>query len=96
VAVFDDAVCDLPSVLGALYVTEGATLGGAVIAPHLRSTLAAPVPLAFFEAYADQVGTRWAEFRRVTRSTLTDHDEIDRAVTAARAVFEQFAEALAA
>jgi heme oxygenase len=90
---FDATVHDAPSLIGALYVTEGATLGGAVIAPHLRATLGESVPCAFFTSYGDEVAPRWAQFRRIARATLCAPGEVERATTAAQKVFEEFAEA---
>ncbi len=62
---------DLPAldsaaqVLGALYVFEGATLGGQVISRHLESTLGLTggAGYRYFLSYGPDVGRRWQEFR---------------------------------
>ncbi|CAA9440161.1 MAG: bacteriophytochrome heme oxygenase BphO [uncultured Phycisphaerae bacterium] len=72
-AVDPDAVepCDdLPPVdrpgrlLGSLYVMEGSTLGGQVVARHLGRALglADGVGYAYFRGHGDQTGRRWREF----------------------------------
>lgn len=49
---------------GALYVIEGATLGGAVIAKQVRRRLGfTPTKgCSFFQCYGDHIGARWKEF----------------------------------
>jgi heme oxygenase len=81
--------------LGALYVTEGATLGGALISAHVREVLPA-APRAFFEAYGADVPLRWSEFRATARALLTTPDDLERAAAAADAVFATFLDATAA
>lgn len=51
--------------LGALYVTEGATLGGQLISRHVRRTFGLPEGkgYTFFCSYADRVGPMWTVFR---------------------------------
>ena len=51
-------------VLGAVYVMEGATLGGALVVRSLRSAFAAPPPHRFFDSYGTRRGAMWAAFRR--------------------------------
>ncbi len=47
--------------LGCLYVTEGATLGGAIISRHVAATLrfATDSGSAFFSSYGEQRGAMW-------------------------------------
>lgn len=56
----------LPRALGALYVLEGATLGGQIIRRHLAATLGLgpATGAAFLTSYGDQVGPMWKAFRR--------------------------------
>jgi heme oxygenase len=74
-------VPDLPGTaeaLGALYVVEGATLGGQVIVRTLRS--GARVPLAatgFLGSYGPEVGRLWRDWRRCTERWVGD--DVDRA-----------------
>jgi heme oxygenase len=74
--------------LGSLYVLEGSTLGGQVIARHARRVLPLPAGqgTAFFESYGPAVGARWVAFRQMlaeSSTSLTDGS----AVTAARQTF---------
>ena len=50
--------------LGVLYVTEGASLGGQIIARRLAIDLGLTPETGarFFSSYRDQVGARWREF----------------------------------
>lgn len=66
------ALCsDLPriesveSALGSMYVFEGATLGGQVIARRLRSRFGLEAGSSFFNSYGDEVGPMWKAFRGV-------------------------------
>ncbi len=62
---------DLPDVstperaLGALYVFEGATLGGQIISKHLEQELgyAGGQGYRYFQAYGPETGRRWQAFR---------------------------------
>jgi heme oxygenase (biliverdin-IX-beta and delta-forming) len=85
---------DLPALgtraqaMGSLYVVEGSTLGGQLIARHARRSLDLPAGggTAFFESYGPAVGARWVAFRErlaETSSPLTDGS----AVAAARQTF---------
>jgi heme oxygenase len=60
------AVGDLPAAFGALYVSEGSTLGGAIVGPNIRSTLRARGELGeaftFYGAYGPLLGSRWRDF----------------------------------
>ena len=57
-------VCSVDDALGALYVLEGATLGGQLIARHLRARLAldAGSGAAFFGNAGEPVGPAWRRF----------------------------------
>lgn len=54
------ALDTVPSALGCMYVLEGATLGGAVIARYLAGTMG--VCSAFFGSYGSTTGAMWKEF----------------------------------
>jgi heme oxygenase len=56
---------DLPTALGCLYVLEGSTLGGQLMARHLAATLEldATNGAAFFNSYGPEVGPMWKAFR---------------------------------
>jgi len=69
---------------GCLYVLEGATLGGAVIARHLQQTfgLHAQNGAAFYNAYGQSIGPMWKSFGEALSefviATASDEDEIIR------------------
>lgn len=54
----------LADVVGALYVTEGATLGGQIITKHVtkRLGLSPSRGCTFFASYGDEVGPMWQSF----------------------------------
>jgi len=54
--------------LGAMYVTEGSTLGGMYIMKHLRATLGSHMPFSFLDIYNHQAGTRWKHFLTIFNS----------------------------
>ncbi len=83
--------------LGALYVAEGSTLGGRVIANALRQTPdLTGLTSRFFGGYGDQTGPRWKTFGTylVQRSNSPD-DEIVSGANQAFAYFKQLAISLA-
>lgn len=54
-------------ILGAMYVTEGSTLGGRFLSRHIESTLGLSnnAGYSFFNAYGAQTGARWKEFGNI-------------------------------
>ncbi len=73
--------------LGALYVSEGATLGGRVIAPHVRAVLGRDTPVEFFECSGVDVQARWTACRRlIDRSLLTSSDRTEAVARRGRGV----------
>lgn len=56
------ALHGVPRALGCMYVLEGATLGGAVIARHLERTWG--IRSAFFGSYGSATGAMWKAFGR--------------------------------
>ena len=75
--------------LGSLYVLEGATLGGQLIAQHVERTLdlRRGAGSAYFRSYGKKVAERWRAFqaRLVAVSSPSADDAI---VSAARATFD--------
>jgi heme oxygenase (biliverdin-IX-beta and delta-forming) len=79
--------------LGALYVAEGATLGGQVVDKALRRIAGlgeAAVPSRFFGGYSDQTGPRWQAFGTYLTNRADDHH--DEVVDAAGRAFDYFGE----
>jgi heme oxygenase len=79
---------NLPSLLGAMYVMEGSTLGGQLIARQLQKTLQLSdgKGSAFFWGHGDQTGLMWKEFCQVLKVKVTD-DETESVVLSAKAMF---------
>lgn len=51
--------------LGVMYVVEGSTLGGPIIARLLQMRLNSDRVMSFFSAYGNESGTMWAAFRQL-------------------------------
>lgn len=92
------AIRSVAAALGALYVLEGATLGGQIIARQLRRELGSAVEpcIAFFSGYGERTGPMWKRFRADTDRFLARLAEPERAaaeveiVAAARETFLVF------
>lgn len=54
------ALASVPAALGCMYVLEGATLGGAIIARHLQRVRG--THSAFFGSYGSRIGAMWTAF----------------------------------
>src|SRR5690349_11214221 len=68
-----------PEILGAAYVLDGSTLGGQIIALHLRQTLQLGDTdgCRFFNSYGDNVGAQWQAFRvELLRASSPANDPI--------------------
>lgn len=83
------AVTSLAAALGCLYVIEGATLGGQLIARHVMPLLglSPETGCAFFTSYGTEVGRRWRALGELLRAQLTTAADADRAATAAHDTF---------
>ena len=90
------ALCgDLPSadneaeILGCLYVMEGATLGGRMIAQHIQATfnITPTTGGSFFDGYGDGTGKMWQAMRQLLLSCATDTETEDAMVVSAIATF---------
>ena len=81
------------AVLGGLYVTEGATLGGQIISRHLRRTFPFPADRGdcFFRSYGNKVGEMWSSFRTVLSAHASPSSD-DGIIQAARNTFQAFYE----
>lgn len=78
--------------LGCLYVVEGATLGGQVIARRMRQEFGAPIEsaVAFFSSYGADVGQRWLTFCSLLADVLHNPDAEQTVVASAVAMFGGF------
>jgi heme oxygenase (biliverdin-IX-beta and delta-forming) len=79
---------DQPSLLGAMYVMEGSTLGGQLIARQLQKTLHLSEGNgdAYFRGHGDQTGAMWREFCEVLKMRVTEA-ETESVVRSAKAMF---------
>jgi heme oxygenase (biliverdin-IX-beta and delta-forming) len=78
---------------GAMYVMEGATLGGQVITRHLKQHLDLTPENggAFFNSYGHLVGPKWKEFGTAITAFADGHDNNDEIVQSAKDTFDSFA-----
>lgn len=91
----------LPAALGALYVLEGATLGGQLMLRHVGASLGldAAAGAAFYASYGAHVGPMWRTFGRTLAAVVAEADGddtgsgacADAVVAAACATFDAFA-----
>ena len=79
-----------PEVFGWLYVTEGSTLGGAIIDHHLLSlSVLGGATLGCFTPYPEGPGPMWRSYRSILQEFAVGHPgRIDAVITAAVATFE--------
>ena len=85
------AVGDEPAALGGLYVLEGATLGGRVIARRLRQSWGSrpELPFAFLEFGGEHLGSQWRRFGDALEAWAVAHSGVDEAIIdGAIAVFQ--------
>lgn len=75
--------------IGAIYVVEGSTLGGQIIARRVKERLRLDRErgCAFFSSYGDELGPKWREFGDFA-SQVVPATETDAAVAAAKQTFE--------
>lgn len=76
--------------LGSLYVMEGSTLGGQVIARQLRRhlDLQAALPLRFFSGYGAKTGTMWQAFVACLNELNLPAEDTADVLQGARETFE--------
>jgi heme oxygenase len=79
------------SLLGAMYVMEGSTLGGQLISRHVTRVLGLTEGHgdSFFRGHGDRTGILWKEFCEVLRTRVPDADT-EIVVHAARTMFQLF------
>lgn len=78
---------------GALYVIEGAAMGGQIQYDQLIHRIG-PQPLSFFVPYGPQIREIWRDFLVKMESALSSPELLDDAKETARAVFGLFHQAL--
>ncbi|MGZ5049568.1 MAG: biliverdin-producing heme oxygenase [Methylobacter sp.] len=89
------AITDIPTLIGVLYVVEGSTLGGQVIAKQLQDSLDITADRGgrFFFGYGADTAVMWQTFRRFAESVVEIEAEAT-VVAAAQATFAVFGQML--
>jgi heme oxygenase len=84
---------DLPSLFGTMYVMEGSTLGGQLIARHVEKALHLSEGRgnAYFRGHVNQTGGMWKEFCEMLKLRIPD-DQTEAVVLSAKAMFATFGE----
>ncbi len=75
--------------LGALYVVEGSTLGGRVIAGMLSRQLGSEKNLSYFNSYGNETGSMWLSFKAFLDGPL-DPNIVQDIRSSAKATFLTF------
>lgn len=94
----DVPVLDTPAkAFGAMYVMEGATLGGQVITRHLNQHLGLTPENggSFFNSYGHRVGPMWKDFGAAVTAFSEKSGADDEIVGAATETFDSFARCFA-
>ena len=81
--------------LGALYVTEGSTLGGVIISRIISSKLQSQEGFSFFTCYGDNVQVMWNNFKTYLQGPFTTAHEAE-ILDSARETFLTFNQWLSA
>ncbi len=78
-----------PSALGALYVLEGSTLGGKIIAKTISDKLGTTEALGFFRGYGPETGPMWKKFTQFLDMPL-NRQSAETVVDTATDTFRRF------
>ena len=84
---------EIDSLLGAMYVMEGSTLGGQYIARHVEKTFGFEPGQgnAFFLGHGTQTGSMWKEFCSMLETRVPE-DKAEDVVVSAKTMFAAFSE----
>jgi heme oxygenase len=82
-------VADEASIMGAMYVMEGSTLGGQLIARHVEKVLSLSEGNTFFRGHGDRTGLLWREFCEILRTRVPEN-ESDVVIRSAKMMFQTF------
>ena len=77
------AIDDIATLCGALYVIEGATLGGQFIARQLRGQAGLVLPLRFYTIYGEQTRSRWEQTLQFASTLCTPAAHLSACAAAA-------------
>ena len=80
----------LPEALGAMYVTEGSTMGGVMMKKLWQDhpVIGRRSSFAFLGCYGQQTGSRWKAFTDVLEAAVPQPADQDAAIASAQATFE--------
>lgn len=88
------AVDSYHAALGVLYVTEGSTLGGVIIADMISKKLNRPVGkgFSFFSGYGKETQGRWQKFKEVLNGPFApaEKEEMKQAAIATFSAFDEW------
>ncbi len=81
------------SLMGAMYVMEGSTLGGQLIARHVENVLgfSRGQGNSYFRGHQERTGLLWKEFCDALKAKIPE-GETDAAIASAKAMFAVFGE----
>lgn len=85
---FESSIDSVYKALGLLYVVEGSTLGGMVIAPRVKKTLGADTATAFYSCYGKNKVSNFASTLSFIDNAICDKSQIEEAVTGALVSFK--------
>lgn len=77
------------SALGVLYVLEGSTLGGQIIAQLISRKLNIHLGLSFFLSYGDEVYPMWDAFKKILQQPYS-HEQQEEVIAGALQTFQTF------
>ncbi|SEB69664.1 biliverdin-producing heme oxygenase [Terriglobus roseus] len=80
--------------LGRMYVMEGSTLGGQLLARHVEQQLGLEPGLgdSYFAGYGDHTGQRWKEFKALLE--VLPEEDADTVIASAKNMFFLFGESM--
>ncbi len=83
------AISNLPQAMGALYVLEGSTLGGQIIAKILQRNLhrGPETGFRFFSGYGEETAAKWECFQEVLAGFCADRSQYPEVEKAAEQTF---------
>lgn len=89
---------DEVALLGHLYVLEGSTLGGTILRQHIVAAydLKNNDGVAYYTPYGNAVMPHWREFKQRMNAAITDPDEKQRVIDAAKDAFTRVGDILRA
>jgi heme oxygenase len=85
-------ITNTAAALGAMYVFEGSTLGGSIIAKMVKGKIAG-LPdntLQFFQGYGTETMEKWERFKQYTNGFITSDEQRTALINGANDTFQSF------